>query len=147
MLRERCSPAEREALRGARANSSASVAAIVGPRIATECVEVMYALGLSGVNEVIWLHEVARGGRSSQCVYPADLFRVACATSASAIVLVHNHPSGDPTPSPEDLAMTKRIVEAGAVLGIPLVDHVILAPSGKYSSMLDLGVLAPEGAR
>jgi DNA repair protein RadC len=147
MLREKCSPAEREALRGATASSSASVAAIVGPRITSEVVEVMYVIGLDGLNHVMFLTEVARGGRSSQCVYPADLYRIACATNASAIVLAHNHPSGDPTPSPEDLAMTKRIVEAGAVLGIPLVDHVILAPSGRYSSLLDLGVIGPAGDR
>jgi DNA repair protein RadC len=145
MLREPCSLGERAALRGARASSSAGVAAIVGPRITSEVVEVMYVIGLDGVNNVLFLQEVARGGRSSQCVYPADIFRVACATSASAVVLVHNHPSGDPAPSPDDLAMTTRIVEAGAVIGIPLVDHVIIAPSGRYSSLLDLGVISSAG--
>lgn len=146
MLRERCSPEERSALRGVKATSSAGVAAIVGPRISAEVVEVMYVVGLDGCNSVLFLHEVARGGRSSQCVLPADIFRCACATSATAIVLVHNHPSGDPTPSAEDLAMTRRLGEAGAVVGIHVVDHVVIAPSGRYTSLLDLGVMGtPPG--
>jgi len=145
MLRERCSSGEREAIRGVKTTSSAAVAAVVGPRISAEVVEVMYVVGLDGQNKVLFLHEVARGGRSSQCIYPADIFRVACATSATAIVLVHNHPSGDPTPSAEDLAMTGRLVEAGAVLGIHVVDHVIIAPSGRYTSLLDLGVIGTPG--
>ncbi len=56
---------------------------------------------------------------------------------------MHNHPSGDPTPSPEDVALTRRVADAAEVLGMPLVDHVIVAPSGQYTSMLDLGVLGP----
>ena len=57
------------------------------------------------------------------------------------MILVHNHPSGDPTPSPEDLAMTRTVADAASVVGVPLVDHVIVVASGRYSSMLDLGVL------
>ena len=72
---------------------------------------------------------------------PRDVLRAALYEAATAMVLVHNHPSDDPLPSAEDLAMTRRIAEAGAMVGVPLVDHVIVAPSGKYSSMLDLGVL------
>jgi DNA repair protein RadC len=74
---------------------------------------------------------------------PRDVLRAALYEAATAMVLCHNHPSDDALPSPEDLLMTRRLAEAGAMVGVPLVDHVIVTPSGKYSSMLDLGVLAP----
>lgn len=61
---------------------------------------------------------------------------------ASAFVLVHNHPSGDPTPSPEDLAMTRTVAEAASIVGCQLVDHVIIGSWDRYSSLLDLGVIS-----
>jgi len=141
MLREPCSPEERAAMKaGVKANSSAGVVALVGDRIREEVVEVFYVLGLDGRNNTLFLNEVSRGGRSALGIMPADIYRIPCATNASAIVLVHNHPSGDPMPSPEDLALTKRLVEAGNMIGIPIVDHIIITPDGRYSSLLDLGV-------
>ncbi len=69
------------------------------------------------------------GSLDSTVVHPREVFREAAAASAAAIVLFHNHPSGDPTPSPDDLALTARLMEAGAVMGIAVLDHVILAES------------------
>jgi DNA repair protein RadC len=71
-------------------------------------------------------------------VHPREVFREATAAAASAIVLFHNHPSGDPTPSPDDLALTARMVSAGDVMGIDVVDHLILADQ-MYYSMLESG--------
>jgi DNA repair protein RadC len=85
---------------------------------------------------------VAQGGLHGCSVHPRDILRAALADAASAILLVHNHPSADPTPSMEDLAMTRMIAEAAAIVGTPLLDHVIIGASGQYASLLDLGVLS-----
>ena len=73
-------------------------------------------------------------------VHPREVFREAASASAAAIVLFHNHPSGDPTPSPDDLALTTRMVNAGDIMGIDVVDHVILADQ-RYFSLVEAGRL------
>jgi DNA repair protein RadC len=78
------------------------------------------------------------GSLDSTVVHPREVFREAASASASAIVLFHNHPSGDPTPSPEDMALTARLVHAGEIMGIDVVDHMILADD-HYVSMLEAG--------
>ncbi len=83
--------------------------------------------------------EVARGGRTSCQVDPAEVFRILVADSASGAVFIHNHPSGDPDPSPHDLALTERLVAAGTLLEIRILDHVIVG-SGRYTSLRDAGV-------
>ena len=83
--------------------------------------------------------EVARGGRTSCQVDPAEVFRVLVADSASGAIFLHNHPSGDPDPSPQDLALTERLVAAGALLEIRILDHLIVG-SGRYTSLRDAGV-------
>jgi DNA repair protein RadC len=70
---------------------------------------------------------VTRGLLNSSLVHPREVFRPAIAEAAAGIIVVHNHPSGDPTPSPEDRAVTRQLVEAGRLLDLPLYDHVIIA--------------------
>lgn len=82
--------------------------------------------------------EVARGGRTSCQVDAAEVFRILIADSASGAIFVHNHPSGDPDPSAQDLALTKRLVAAGALLEIRILDHIIVG-SGRYNSLRDAG--------
>jgi DNA repair protein RadC len=123
--------------------SSATVAARMSPDLGLLTHEEMWLICLDGKNQVRATRRVAQGGLHSCAVMPRDVLRAALYEAASAMVLVHNHPSDDPLPSAEDLAMTRRLAEAGATIGVPLVDHVIVVPSGKYSSMLDLGVLTP----
>lgn len=69
------------------------------------------------------------------------MFRPAIAHNARAIIVAHNHPSGDPTPSPDDRAVTRNLLEAGRVLDIPLLDHVIVTPDGAYFSFSEGGLL------
>ena len=83
--------------------------------------------------------EVARGGRTSCQVDPAEVFRLLLADSASGAIFVHNHPSGDPQPSPQDLELTERLVAAGALLDIRILDHLVVG-NGRYSSLRDLGL-------
>jgi DNA repair protein RadC len=75
------------------------------------------------------------GGLSSANFFPRDVFRLACRANASAIVLAHNHPSGDPTPSPQDLEATKNAIAAGQLLGIKVIDHLIFGDAGKIYSI------------
>lgn len=101
----------------------------------------MFVVSLDGQNGARSVRRVAQGGLHGCSVSARDILRVGLTEAASAIVLVHNHPSGDPTPSPEDIAMTRIVAEAAELVGMPLFDHVVIGRD-RYVSMLDLGVLA-----
>jgi len=75
-------------------------------------------------------------------VHPREVFRPALREAAAAVVLVHNHPSGDPAPSQEDRHITTRLAEVGELLGIPVLDHVVIAERG-WASLRELGALGP----
>lgn len=107
--------------------------------------EEMWLLCLDGRNRLRARRRVAQGGLHACAVAARDILRVALCEAASAIVLVHNHPSDDPRPSTEDLAFTQRLASAADAVGVALVDHVIVTPSGRHSSMLDLGLLGEPG--
>ena len=94
--------------------------------LAAELREVMGALLLDAKNRLVRDEVVFRGGVTSAAVQPGPLFRIAVLEGAAGLVLYHNHPSGDPTPSPEDRATTARFVAAGDVLGVPVRDHVVV---------------------
>ena len=83
---------------------------------------------------------VTRGILDSSLVHPREVFRQAVAENAAAVILVHNHPSGDPTPSPDDRAATEQMVQAGRMLGIPVHDHVIVG-RGRFTSFAEAGLL------
>jgi DNA repair protein RadC len=76
---------------------------------------------------------VSVGSLSASIVHPREVFQPAVAASAAGLIVAHNHPSGDPEPSPEDVAVTRRLREAGELLGIELVDHVVVAGRGYVS--------------
>jgi DNA repair protein RadC len=123
-----------------RLNSSADVAAYARARFGHLDHEEMWLLALDGLNGARAFKRVAQGGLHGCSVSGRDILRVALIEAASAIVLVHNHPSGDPTPSPEDIAMSRAIADAAEIVGVALVDHVIIA-GGDHRSLLDLGLL------
>jgi DNA repair protein RadC len=102
-------------------------------------VERFVVLSVDAKNRVRAEREVARGGRSSCQVDPAEVFRLLVSESASGAIFVHNHPSGDPEPSSEDLELTQRLVAAGSLLDIRVLDHVIVG-SGRYTSLRDAGL-------
>lgn len=87
---------------------------------------------------------VSQGTLTASLVHPREVFRPALREAAAAVVLVHNHPSGDPTPSREDREITRRLAEAGDLLGIPVLDHVVVAERG-YASLREAGVLGSGG--
>ncbi len=90
--------------------------------------------------------EISRGSLNASIVEPREVFKDAIAASAASMILVHNHPSGDPTPSSEDISITKRLVKAGELLNIAVLDHIILGQRAKgrdqdYVSMKELGLM------
>ncbi len=95
---------------------------------------------LNANGEIVAREEVASGGISSACVSPREVFSNAVRKGAYAVVLAHNHPSGDPTPSAEDISLTKRIAQAGSLLGIKLEDHIIIG-DGRYISLREMGII------
>jgi len=102
--------------------------------------EVFYVITLNTQSCVVGLHEVTRGTLSSSLVHPREVFIRAIADYAAGIVVVHNHPSGDPTPSQDDRAVTRQLVEAGKVLDLPVYDHVVIG-NGRYFSFAEGGML------
>lgn len=81
---------------------------------------------LNTKNQVLAVDTISIGSLNSSLVHPREVFKKAIQCSAAAVILVHNHPSGDPTPSPEDLEITRRLAEAGRLLGIEVLDHIIV---------------------
>lgn len=110
------------------------------PRLRYEQQEKFYVLPLSTKNHVLAEREVSVGSLNASIVHPRELFRAALDYAAASVILVHNHPSGDPNPSREDIDITRRLVEAGNLLEIPVLDHVIIG-DGKYVSLKDKGII------
>lgn len=103
--------------------------------------EHVWAVGLDTKLKVKYVELVTLGTLDASLVHPREVFRLAVMKACSAIALIHNHPTGDTTPSFQDLEVTKRIVKAGNVLGIKLLDHVIIGaandPDSNYCSMYE----------
>jgi DNA repair protein RadC len=95
--------------------------------------EQFLAVILDGRNQVIGFNLVAVGTLTAALVHPREVFKAAILTNAAAIILVHNHPSGDPEPSAEDKALTGRLKEAGEIIGIRVLDHVVIGDHGWMS--------------
>ncbi len=124
----------------ARMPDRAAVEAWAKPRLATLDHEELWLLALDGHHGLRSARRVASGGIHGLHVAARDPLRVALREGASAFVLVHNHPSGDPAPSPEDVAFTRTVERAAGVVGIPLLDHVVIARR-RATSMLEEGLL------
>jgi DNA repair protein RadC len=115
-------------------------AAYLTPRFSARGVEQFGLVLLDARSRVIRAALLSCGGLDSAPVLPRDVFREAAAGRASAIVLFHNHPSGDPSPSHDDILLTARMLRAGEVMGIDVVDHLILADN-RYYSFREAGTL------
>ena len=102
--------------------------------------EAFVVMTLTTKNDVIQKHLVSLGTLNSSLVHPRETFRPAILDSAASIIVAHNHPSGDPTPSAEDIKITKQLVSAGEILGIKVLDHIIIGSSdpGLFQSFLSL---------
>jgi len=127
--------------------SSPRVAAsTLAPLLAGELVEVFAVACLSTRHRLLTWHVVSRGTRSSTPISIPDVFVPACLTpGTTGLIVVHNHPSGDPTPSPDDARLTIRLCAAADALDLPLIDHLIVSDAGRYFSFQEAGHLrAPD---
>lgn len=120
--------------------SSRDVHAALGPRLRACAQEHFYVIAVDAKHRPLSEILVARGGLTACALTPADVFRPVLRVPAHAVVFVHNHPSGDPAPSDADVALTRKLAEAGALLGLSVLDHVIVGASG-YFSFMDAGLL------
>ena len=122
-----------------RISSSEDVYRLLGAMDASRRVtESMWVLLLDARQKLIGIHECAKGGVTSVPVQLCDVFRAAIIAGAPAVILAHNHPSGDCGPSPEDFVFTDAARNAGKLLGVEVLDHIIVAHSWYYS-LLDAG--------
>lgn len=104
--------------------------------------EHFYVAMLDTQNKLLVTHHVSTGSLSASIVHPREVFGPAVREGAASLILAHNHPSGDPTPSKEDLALTRQLCDAGALLGIRVHDHVIIGNGGsKFTAMAALGMI------
>ena len=115
-------------------------AAYVMPRFRYETKEHFAVMLLNTKNHVLSVHVVSIGSLSASIVHPREVFREAIQNAAASIILLHNHPSGDPSPSREDISVTERLVKAGKIMDIPVLDHIIIGDD-KYISLKEKGMV------
>lgn len=108
-------------------------------RIHEEPEEYMYMICMNTKNKIIGVFEISHGSVNSSIVSPREVFQKALLANAVSIIVMHNHPSGDPTPSREDVEVTKRLAEAGKIVGVEVLDHIIIGD--QYSSLKEKGYL------
>ena len=113
---------------------------LCAPRLRDLAVEEFHVLALGSQSQVVGDLLITRGILNSSLVHPREVFRAAIAEAAAGIIVVHNHPSGDPTPSADDRAVTRQLVEAGRLLDVPVYDHVIVGGE-RYVSFAEAGLL------
>ena len=97
--------------------------------------ESFYIFTLDTKNQINGIFEVSRGSLNASIVHPREVFKRALLQNANSIILLHNHPSGDPTPSKEDINITNRLIESGDLLGIRVLDHIIIGDENNYISL------------
>lgn len=110
-----------------------SVARLLRSRVSDLKKECFYVLAVDARNRLIARDDVSAGSLNSTMAHPREVFERAIRAHAAGIIVVHNHPSGDERPSDDDLRLTRRLAEAGKVVGIPVLDHVIVTRTGHYS--------------
>ncbi len=123
-----------------RIRGPGDVRRLLAPRVRLLEVEAFYVMSLGSQSQLRAVEEVTRGILNSSLVHPREVYRSAILAGAAGIILVHNHPSGDPTPSADDRAVTRQLVDAGRLLDVPCYDHVILAGE-QYVSFAEAGLL------
>lgn len=122
-------------------NSPGDSANLLEPFLKDQDRECFLVICLDTKNQPTAIHTVSIGTLNSSLVHPRELFKVAILSNCSSLIIAHNHPSGDPTPSKEDMEVTKRLVEAGKILGIEVLDHIIIGSNSRFISFKERGIL------
>jgi len=104
-----------------------------------ETKEYFFTLHMDGKNRILCIDMVSVGSLNQSIVHPREVFKSALLSSSAGIILLHNHPSGDPTPSREDIEITRRLKEAGEILGVGVMDHIIIGET--FISFVEKGII------
>lgn len=120
------------------------VFALMAPQVRGLAQESFHVLLLDGKHRLQRCQRVSEGTLTSSLVHPREVFGPAVREGAAAVIVVHNHPSGDPEPSNEDIAVTRRLIDVGRLLGVPLLDHVVVADAAYVSLRERLGFNVPD---
>ena len=131
--------------RGDRIRGPGDVFRRLGPVLRDRKQEEFWVLYLDSQNRVLSERRITVGLLNSSLVHPREVFAPAICRAAASLILAHNHPSGDPDPSPEDLDVTVQMVESGRLLGIPVRDHIVLGDT-TFVSLLERGLMVAERA-
>lgn len=121
-------------------SAPADVARILMPSLRDLKQEVLHVLCLDTKNNVTNQRQIFEGSLNVNIIHPREVFRFAIEEASASIILVHNHPSGDPSPSKEDIRATKQLIEAGNCIQIPVLDHIIIG-DGSYVSLKEEGLI------
>ena len=121
-------------------SSPRDVANLVMAEMAAFDQEHLRVVLLNTKNEVLSIQEIYIGNVNSSVVRPGEVLRPAVRDNAPSVIVVHNHPSGDPTPSPEDIAITRELLAAGKLMGIELLDHLVVGSGNRYVSLNEKGL-------
>lgn len=103
--------------------------------------EHFWIIGLNAKNVIKFIDLVSLGTLTNTVIHPREVFRLSVMRGVCSVIVGHNHPSGDPTPSREDIAVTERLKSAGDILGISLLDHVIIGDNGQFASFKEKGLI------
>jgi DNA repair protein RadC len=121
------------------------VVAVMAQLFDGETVELGYALFLDTALHPIGYHLLSRGTLNDVMMHPREVFKAAILANAATIVLIHNHPSGNPEPSAYDIKTTTRLRQVGELVGIEVMDHIVLGLNGQYRSLRDVADTLREG--
>lgn len=124
----------------------ADAAALASAYLAKADREHLAAILLDTRNQVIGITTISIGDLSSAIVHPREVFKVAILANSACIIIAHNHPSGDPTPSYEDVQITQRLIASGEIVGIEVVDHIVVGERGRFASLKERGLIAETRA-
>lgn len=127
-------------IKGPVFSSSSDVYAYFHPRFKNLKKEVFWCAMLDAKNRIFYDCRISEGTLTNSLIHPREAFRDAIKESAVSVIFVHNHPSGDPSPSKDDILITERLVSAGGVIGINVLDHIIIGDE-KYTSMMERGYI------
>ena len=122
-------------------SGATDAARILAPFLAQQSRELFVILPLDTRGKTSGIRLVSMGNLSSSLVHPREVFREALLAEAAAIIIAHNHPSGDAEPSGEDLAVTRKLVAAGKILGVPVMDHLIIGAVDRWVSLEQRGLI------
>lgn len=123
-----------------KVNSPSDIVSMIMGEMKSYKQEILKLIVLNTKNKVIRVKDVFKGSLNTSIVHPREIYSEAVKYNGASIIICHNHPSGDPTPSKEDINITLRINECGKMIGIGLLDHIIIG-SGKYISMKEKGII------